>query len=272
MITQLFNQFVIAFREGIEASLLIMVVLMALKKKGATKLIRSAKAGIWTAIVACAIGGYLLGTIALVNNHGLEVILYAAAAVTVVTMVFWMMRTGKTLKIGIEHKIEGYQARTGLLASIGMFAFVFFMITREGFEMVLLLLAFGAGVGGWSYVTAMLLGISCAVLISFALSRGVLKINLGKFLQSTAFVLLFFVVQLIFDVWHEATEGGFIANPSNQGLANFIDYVHDQIPIFSDIGLALFAMLVIYFFSNALLERRTLTRKATKALANGVSA
>jgi high-affinity iron transporter len=270
MIGQLFNQFVVAFREGIEASLIIMIVLMALKKRGERRLIRSAYVGIAVAILACAIGGYILGTIALVNNHGLEVILYAAAAITVTTMVFWMMKTGKTLRSGIDTKIASYHSKEGIWPVVGIFLFVFFMISREGFEMVLLLLAFGSGIGGHYYVTAMLAGIGFAVLLSYGLSRGMLKINLGRFLQSTAFVLLFFVVQLSFDVWHEATEGGFIADPSNQGLANFIDYVHDQVPIFSDIGLALFVVLVIYFFVQAIGDKRTLKR--SKALGSSTPA
>ncbi|MEO6938958.1 MAG: FTR1 family protein [Candidatus Kapaibacterium sp.] len=257
MFEQLFNQFVIAFREGIEASLIIMIVMMALKQRGQKQLQRAAYAGIWTAILACAIGGYLLGTIALVNNHGLEVILYAAAGVTVLTMVFWMLKTGKTLRSGIQTKIKNYGEQTGMLPLLGIFAFVFFMIAREGFEMVLLLLAFGAGVGGHYYIAAMLLGIGCAVLVSYSLSRGFLKIDLGRFLQSTAIVLLIFVVQLVFDVWHEGIEGQFIPDPSSQALGNFIDYVHDQVPIFSYIGLGLFGVLMVYFFTKAVSNKTT---------------
>jgi high-affinity iron transporter len=256
MFEQLFNQFVIAFREGIEASLIIMTVLMALKKRGETKLRSAAIAGIWTAIAACTAGGIVLGSIALVNNHGVELTLYAAAAVTVATMVFWMMRAGKKLKGNIEAKIDEYGKERGGLARIGMFAFVFFMIAREGFEMVLLLLAFGAGVGGHYYVLAMLLGIGCAVLLSYGLSRGMVRINIGKFLQSTAFVLLIFVVQLIFDVLHEAGEGGFIAPFASQWLNNFIDFVHDQVPIFSYLGLALFFVLVVYYFGQGFLRAK----------------
>jgi high-affinity iron transporter len=267
MFEQLFNQFVIAFRETIEASLVIMTVLIALRKRGETKLRHAATAGIWTAIAACTVGGIALGSIALVNNHGVELALYTAAAVTVTTMVVWMMRTGKKLKGNIEAKIEHYGAERskvhrGRWGMLGMFAFVFFMISREGFEMVLLLLAFGAGVGGHFYVLAMLAGIICAVLLSFGLSRGLLKINIGKFLQSTAFVLLFFVVQLVFDILHEAGEGGFIPPFSSQPLNNAIDYLHDQVPVFSYAGLALFFVLVAYHFGQAIQNGRRKARLA----------
>src|SRR6185312_2386800 len=111
MFEQLLKQFIIAFREGIEASLIIMTVLVALRQRGEVRLQRAAHAGIWTSIVVCAVGGYILGSIALVNNHGLELGLYAAAAVTVATMVFWMMKTGKKLKSGIQSKIDSFSER-----------------------------------------------------------------------------------------------------------------------------------------------------------------
>ena len=255
MIEQLFNQFVVAFREGIEASLIIMTVLVTLRKQGETRLRKAAHAGIWAAIAACVTGGVILGSVALVNNHGVELTLYAAAAVTVATMVFWMMRTGKKLKGNIQARIAAFGSGESKLAMLGMFAFVFFMIAREGFEMVLLLLAFGAGIGGHYYVGAMLLGIGCAVLLAWGLSRGMVKINLGKFLQSTAYVLLIFVVQLIFDVLHEAGEGGFIQPFASQWLNNLIDYLHDQVPVFSYAGLALFFVLVIYHLGFSMARR-----------------
>lgn len=253
---KIFNQFVIAFREGTEASLVIMAVMVALKKEGDNRLRKAAIWGIVTAIVACVIGGYLLGTIALVNNHGLELILYISATIAVTGMVFWMMKTGKNLRTTIDERISRYKPKTGFLPLAGIFLFVFFMIAREGFETVLLLLAFGAGIGGTYYVAAMLLGIGFAVLVSYALSKGIIKVHIGKFLQQTAFVLLFFVVQLVFDSLHEAYEGNFLAQPSSQGWANFVDYVHDQVPIFSYIALGLFAMIIIYHLIGSIGKRR----------------
>jgi len=256
MFEKIFNQFVISFREGIEASLVIMTVMVAIKKRGDRRFYKAAVWGIAVAIVACAAGGYILGTIALVNNHGLELILYVSAMFAVSGMVIWMMKTGKNLKSNIEEKINAYDGNKQVLPLIGMFLFVFFMIAREGFEMVLLLLAFGAGIGGFYYDTAMLLGIAFAVLLSYGLSKGIIKVNIGKFLQQTAFVLLFFVVQLVFDSLHEAYEGNFLPEPSSQGWANFVDYVHDQIPIFSYIALGLFGLIIIYHLVGSIGKRR----------------
>src|SRR6266550_996883 len=105
-----------------------MTVLVTLRSQGETRLRKAAHAGIWSAIVACAGGGILLGSVALVNNDGIELALYAAAAITVSTMVFWMMRTGKKLKSNIQARIAAFGSGESNLAMLGMFAFVFFMI------------------------------------------------------------------------------------------------------------------------------------------------
>ena len=255
MFEKIFNQFVISFREGTEASLVIMAVMVAIRKQGDKRFHKAAIWGIITAIIACVVGGYLLGTIALVNNHGLELVLYISATVAVTGMIFWMMRTGKNIRSNIDSRISKYQDRAGFLPLAGIFLFVFFMIAREGFETVLLLLAFGAGIGGSYYVISMLLGIGFAVALSYSLSKGLIKVHIGKFLQQTAFVLLFFVVQLIFDSLHEAYEGNFLTQPSSQGWANFVDYVHDQVPIFSYIALGLFGIIIIYHLIGSIGKR-----------------
>ena len=148
MFEKLFNQFVISFRESIEASLVVMAVMITIKRRGDVRMKRAALWAIGSAIVTCIIGGYFLGTIALVNNHGVELALYLAAMLAVLTMVIWMMKEGKNLKNKIEQRITSYKSNNSFLPMLSIFLFVFLMITREGFEMVLLLLAFGKGIGG----------------------------------------------------------------------------------------------------------------------------
>ncbi|MDP4219797.1 MAG: FTR1 family protein [Bacteroidota bacterium] len=258
MFEKIFNQFVICFREGTEASLVIMAVMVAIKKRGDDRFRKAALWGIGTAIVFCIAGGWYLGSIALVTTEGhlLELVLYISAMLAVTGMVFWMMKTGKNLRSEIEKKVNSYDNSKKFLPLAGVFLFVFFMIAREGFETVLLLLSFGAGIGGHYYVVAMLMGIAVAVLLSYALSKGLIKVHIGKFLQQTAFVLLFFVIQLFFDSLHEAYEGNFLPQPSSQGWANFVDYVHDQMPIFSYIALGLFGIIIIYHLVQSIGKRR----------------
>ncbi|HEY6171818.1 MAG TPA: FTR1 family protein [Candidatus Kapabacteria bacterium] len=247
MFESLLNAFLISFREGIEAVLVVMTILVVLRKRGEEKMRKVTIAAVITAIVACSATAYALGSIALVNNPELEVALYGMAALAVFTMVIWMMRTGKYLKKEIETKVASYSGNTSLWAAIGLFSFVFFMVAREGFELSLFLLAFGSGIGGWYYVLAMIAGLAGSIGIGYLLSKGVLKVNVGKFLQATAFILLILVIQLLFDFMHEGMEAGIVPEPSNQGIVNMIDYLSHDLPIFSYIAMLGFLVVIGYY-------------------------
>lgn len=252
MFESLLNAFLISFREGIEAVLVVMTVLVVLRKRGEEKMRKVTIAAVFAAIVACSATAYALGSIALVNNPELEVALYGMAALAVFTMVIWMMRTGKSFKKEIETKVTSYSSNSSLWSAIGLFSFVFFMVAREGFELSLFLLAFGSGIGGWYYVLAMIAGLAGSIGIGYLLSKGVLKVNVGKFLQATAFILLILVIQLLFDFMHEGMEAGILPEPSNQSVVNFIDYLSHDFPIFSYIAIGGFLGIIGYYAIRSL--------------------
>lgn len=265
MFEMLLNQFVIAFREGIEASLLVATILIALRQRGAEELRKSTWAGVWSAIVVCVIGAILLSKYAIVDNAKVELALYSAAAVTVSTMVYWMWKTGKQLRQGIATKIDSLKNQTSFWARLGMFAFVFFMVAREGFELMLLLLAFGAADGGFEFIAAIMLGLGLSIGIGYALQRGLVKMNVGKFLQWTAFVLILFVFQLVNDILHEGIEAGVFPMPSNPRVMETIDYLSHELPIFSYLGLLLFGGIAIYFISQSVVAGRKAKLETVKA-------
>ncbi len=237
----------ISFREGIEAALVVLTVLVVLRKRNDMRMMRVTYFAVVSAVLLCAVTAYLLGTIALVNNPELEVTLYGAAAIAVATMVFWMMRVGKKLKSEIETKINTFGKSSSPWAMTGLFLFVFFMVAREGFELALFLLAFGSGIGGGYYIASMLAGLASAIGFSYLLSRGILRINIGKFLQRTAFVLMLLVIQLVFDFLHEGMEAGIIPEPQSQSIINTIDYLSHDLPIFSYGAVTLFIIIIGYF-------------------------
>jgi len=247
MFESLVNAFLISFREGIEAALIVMTVLVVVGKRKDKRLKAVTLTAVGMAVVVCSSLAFFLGTIALVNNVELEVALYGSAAVAVLTMVIWMMRHGKMLKQDIQTKVDQFATRTTLPAIIGLFLFVFFMVAREGFELALFLMAFGSGVGGAYYVIAMLAGLGAAVGIGFLLSKGILRSNIGKFLQLTAYLLLVLVAQLIIDFLHEGMEAGILPEPSSQGTINTIDYLAHDMPIFSYVAMAGFVVVIGYF-------------------------
>jgi high-affinity iron transporter len=259
------NQFVIAFREGIEASLLVATILIALRQRNATELRKSAWSGVWSAVILCIIGGYIVFNYALGASPKVELALYSAAAITVASMVFWMHRTGKQIRAGVNTKIDSLKDQTGFAAKAAMFAFVFFMVAREGIELMLLLMSFASVDGGWSLMLAIILGLGLSIGIGYSLTKGFLKINVGQFLQWTSYVLVLFVLQLINDIFHEGVEGGVFAEPSNPAVMKTVDFLAHELPIFAYAGLVLFAFIAVYQITQAKLANRKALVETAKA-------
>ncbi len=197
--------FVITWREGLEAFLIVAISLSFLRKSGRTALIPAVQWGIVAALALSVVGAYLLFSAA--NQEWLEgpLALIAAASVTWLTVQMW--RAGRTMKNDIEERLESSSARPGIAAFAGVFLFTLLMVSREGLETALLLmqlresvnLAFGA-----------LSGFLCAAGIAWLWSKYGRRVNLRLFFQATAIFLLVFVVQLLIYGVHEMSEQGFL--------------------------------------------------------------
>ena len=134
------SAFLIALREGVEASLVVGIILVYLSRTGRAHLARF----VWYGVAAAA--ALSLGVaIALerwqISEDGFEGLMLLVAAAFVITMIVWMNRVARHLKKDIEEKVEAYAARAGEAAGWGIFLFVFLMVLREGAELALILRA-----------------------------------------------------------------------------------------------------------------------------------
>ena len=129
--------FIITLREGVEAALIVGITLAYLAKIGRPELRKSVYAALATAFLG-SIGAAVVISRLKINQDIFEGWVMLLAAFFVITMIIFMMKTGRKLKGHIEGKV-------GLLAGegswIGLFAFVFLMVFREGVETVLILSA-----------------------------------------------------------------------------------------------------------------------------------
>ena len=129
--------FIITLREGVEAALIVGITLAYLAKIGRDDLRKAVYAALGAAFVG-SIGVAIVISRLNWNEDVFEGWIMLVAAFFVVTMVIFMMKTGRKLKGEIEGKV-------GLLAGkdawIGLFFFVFLMVLREGAETVLILSA-----------------------------------------------------------------------------------------------------------------------------------
>jgi high-affinity iron transporter len=199
----------VALREGVEAALVVGIVLVYLNRTGRRALVRYAWAG-----VALAAGTSVAAAIALqhwrVSEDGFEGLLMLVAAGLVVTMIVWMNRVARHLKREIEERVEAYARRSSRAAGWGVGAFVFLMVVREGAELVLILRAVELSTEGVQVWIGTALGIAVAIAVGLFFFQGTLRIPLHRFFAATSVILMVVAFQLALTGLHELSEATWI--------------------------------------------------------------
>ncbi len=199
----------VALREGVEAALVVGIVLVYLNRSGRRALKVYAWAGVLLACAASVAAALLLQRWA-INEDGFEGLLMLLASVLVVTMIVWMNRVARTLRKDIERRVEAYAHQSTRAAGWAVGAFVFFMVVREGAELVLILRAVELSTAGVQVWIGTLLGIAIAVGVGFFFFQGTLRIPLHRFFTATSVILMVVAFQLALTGVHELSEAMWI--------------------------------------------------------------
>jgi high-affinity iron transporter len=197
--------FLIALREGVEASLVVGIILVYLTRTGRSQLSRFVWYGV-AAAAALSLGVAILLERWQISEDGFEGVMYLVAAVFVITMIVWMNRVARHLKKEIEQKIEKYVGRTGAAAAWGIFLFVFLMVLREGAELAIILRAVELSTAGLEIWIGTTLGIGAAVAVGVFFFKGTLRVPLHRFFAVTSAILILVAVQLGVTGLHELSE------------------------------------------------------------------
>jgi high-affinity iron transporter len=142
------DSLVITFREGIEAALVIGIMLAFARKTGRNGLGRWIIGGTIAAVAFSAITALVLGLSGIeTDNPTVEGVLYAVAAVAVLSMVIWMWRNSRNVRGQVESRMQTILDTDKSTRRIGLSLFVlsFFMVAREGVETVLFITAGALG-------------------------------------------------------------------------------------------------------------------------------
>ncbi len=199
---------VIVLREGVEASLVIAIVLASLQKSGRGALAPWVWGGVGLALVGSVAAAFALQQFQW-NAEAFEGVLLLVGALCVLTLVVWMDRAAKGLKQEIEAKVEVASKRvTG--AGFGLLTFCALMILREGVETLLFLSAIAFNTDGVSRLIGAGLGLLLSALFAYYLVRGSLRLDIGKFFRVTTLVLYVLAFQMIVGGLHELSEAGWI--------------------------------------------------------------
>jgi high-affinity iron transporter len=209
--------FVIALREGIEAALIVSIVLAYLKQLGASDRSRLVWWGTGLAVLlSVAVGTAIFIAGAEFEGTAEQVFegLVTLAAVGVLTwMIFWMRRQGARIRSELQEKVDSALVAGGL-ALAGL---AFFAVLREGIETALFLFAAakgtaveGTAIGPATQVTGAVLGLALAIVLGVLLYRGGIRMNLRSFFRVTGMILIVVAAGLFAYSLHELQEAGWL--------------------------------------------------------------
>ncbi len=205
------STFIIALREGLEAALIVGILVAYVVRTDRRHLLKPLWTGVGVALVASlALGGILAFTSAELSDRGEELFagITSFAAVGLVTwMVFWMKRTARNLRNELHGKIDG--ALVGGPISLALVAF--FAVAREGLETALFVYSNFKTVGVASTATVgLVLGLGLAVFLGYAIYNRTVKLDLAKFFTITGVALIIIAAGVLSYGIHEFQELGYL--------------------------------------------------------------
>ncbi|HEY2295569.1 MAG TPA: FTR1 family protein, partial [Thermoanaerobaculia bacterium] len=206
----MFEALIVTLREGVEAVLVVGIIVAFLRREGYERYLSAVWSGIGVAAAASLAGAFVLYRWA-VNEELFEGLLYLGSAVIVGSMMVWMWRHAHALSGEMKGSLARILARerAGSVAA-GLFLFTFLMVFREGIETVVFLSAVSLTTSGLLAVLGVLIGLAVAIVFGVFFVRGSLRIDLGRFFKITGIALGIFVLQLLINGYHELAEAGWL--------------------------------------------------------------
>ncbi len=188
MISQAIPGLIVGFREGMEAFLIVGIMLQYLSKIDRPDLKKYVSGGLYAGIAGSIILGLLLWGITLLVNQSDAAVskLWESGAsflalIFISTFIYWMMKHGKTVVGDVRAEVSRK------LTSTGLFALAAIMVLREGAEIALF--AFTA-VDKQYYLFGILIGVIIAAILAYLVNRSLVRVNLSTIFNITLAYLI----------------------------------------------------------------------------------
>ena len=205
--------YVLFLREGLEASMIVSILLAALRQLGQPRQqVRAIWLGMWLAIAAAAAaGGLVYATLRQYDGTTFQTIVetfaYLLAVVLLTGMTFWMQRHSRSLR----QELTAQAAATGGSAlALGLLSFT--TVGREAVESMVFMLAFAfnSGASAQWLVLGAALGIATSVGLAIAIYRLGYRLDYRRFFRVVGLILLLFAAGLLGDAVQNLQELGWL--------------------------------------------------------------
>jgi high-affinity iron transporter len=207
-----FGNYLIGLREGLEASLVVCILIAYLVKTGRRDALKPVWAGIGVAVGLALAFGFALEfgsqELTFEAQEALGGSLSIVAVGLVTWMVFWMRRTARHLRAELHGRLDA-----ALLMGTGaLVATAFLAVGREGLETALFVWASvrASNDGTQGPLIGVLLGILTAVVLGWLFYRGALRIDLAKFFTWTGGMLVVVAAGVLAYGVHDLQEADFL--------------------------------------------------------------
>ncbi|MDX1534105.1 MAG: FTR1 family protein [Thermoplasmata archaeon] len=199
-------QYLLTFREVLEASLLTAIILSYLVMTGRTSMKRYAWYGVGAALgVSLFVGVVILlvyGSLSPANKVLFEGVAALVAVAVLTSMIFWMALQARLLKSRIQGRVEAAATQGALL---GVAAVTFVLVFREGLETVLFLTPFLVQDVGGTFL-GLALGLGAGLALAYAVFRFGVRLDLRRFFFFTSILLILLAGGLFGYAIHELLE------------------------------------------------------------------
>lgn len=247
------ESFLIIFREGLEAFLIIAIMVAYLMNTGKKNLIEPVYWGVGVALLISLTTGWHIAELA--QDPVMEGLLAIAAGILVASLTYVMIKGSKNIKARISDNIEKNAAKTGMKATIGIFLFTIVMIAREGMETAMMLGALSGAINIGDMVTGAILGFAAVGMIGYLWITQSARINLKLFMQVTGVFLMLFCVHLFIYGFHELTEASALPYIDNFYWHTLTEPLEPGEPVGRAITIGLLAIPCLWLFIGYVRER-----------------
>ncbi|MDC1013037.1 FTR1 family protein [Gammaproteobacteria bacterium] len=198
-------EFIIVFREVLEASLVVGIIYLIIDKTNQTAHFARLWYGVFASILASIAVGFVVikakNTLGNNSTQALfEAIFLYLTAFLIWYVIFWLSKNVSDKKV-----LEGQALNAMELSSWGIFFVVFFAILREGFETAIFLISSFSITGTFSYL-GFIIGAVLAIFIGYLIVTQGRKIDLRSVFKYTTLLLVFLSAGMVAYGTHEAEE------------------------------------------------------------------